>query len=968
MPQFFWFQKTGGDDAWLEALSTHRSKIVSETKPAFVTVLNADSVPEKDWGKDEYSKMKYSGPMYFDFDAEDIKDTIPPFLELLARLEENGANLKCFRLYATGGRGFHIEIPEEVFIVKPPKAGTALLPYIFKEVALELVVDCMDMRVYTGRKGRMWRVPNIQRANGKYKVSITLDEALGMTPELYDQLTAAPRDEMPRATPEISTYLAAMFSKAQNKVDTQIKLRSKAKHDEELLARHNGAFPPTVVKLLNGENILSSVGFQRIAMQMAITANALGKTGEELIELAQGLIQNHQGDSQRYNSPRKRKEELLRMWDYTHDNPCYGYSRGGIKSLCAPGTNTADLDSAIESAGVGSVPEGDEEEDEVSKELQEELDAGDLSLLEGVILSLKGIHKRTADGVKNLSNVSFRKPSKMVDSDDGLLIGIEAQVVVDKTFDMGRQLIELPTFASRANLSKFCSGRSGIFSGSDTQAGVVQLNLSRSARKAGRVIYIVRKEGLDVIQNPTVQDKTQKEVIWASPQGVISNNQSVQYAYQPKVANSPVFKTDIHLCPVLDSTEDTRLWLHSLFAVNSPMIVAQMLGWFVSCFHKQFYQAAYQQFPLLHPNGPAGSGKTLTTLMLTRMFHVTSTPVMLGCSPNSSTPFTLKGAWTSSASIPLVLDEYKPSEIGQARWDFLLQHFRMLYNQSHGASGGINRGGSETSFRDITQYSYSAPTAFLGESQEMQTAIVQRSLPIAFNPTDSAAHTLAFEHASAGVDFMPRLGALLLRRSLGETTDSRRAVLDPLRASLRSQFDKAIHDRQVFNLAVVLAGLDYLDDTLAAVFGSEFKADMDALKGAIYDHKAEINLGAMSEASKALNDMALMSRTEDSESEFAMREGYEYIVGEGYIEILMRESFVKYFAWAKRKGFTPLYMNQDAFISAMGKSPAVVDKMCLSSKLRTSGQARIFRFDLEKLVAEGIEEFRSKSLGRGLNL
>ena len=208
---------------------------------------------------------------------------------------------------------------------------------------------------------------------------------------------------------------------------------------------------------------------------------------------------------------------------------------------------------------------------------------------------------------------------------------------------------------------------------------------------------------------------------------------------------------------------------------------------------------------------------------------------------------------------------------------------------------------------------------------------------------------------------MPRLGALLLRRSLGETTDSRRAVLDPLRASLRSQFDKAIHDRQVFNLAVVLAGLDYLDDTLAAVFGSEFKADMDALKGAIYDHKAEINLGAMSEASKALNDMALMSRTEDSESEFAMREGYEYIVGEGYIEILMRESFVKYFAWAKRKGFTPLYMNQDAFISAMGKSPAVVDKMCLSSKLRTSGQARIFRFDLEKLVAEGIEEFKSKS-------
>jgi len=963
---YFWHQKTGGEDAWLEALSVHRAKVISETKPAFVTILNADSVPEKDWGREEYAKMKYSGPLYFDWDSDDIAETIPPFLEFLAKLEENGVNIKCLRLYATGGRGFHIEIPEEVFIVKPPKGGTTLLPYIFKEMALELVVDTMDMRVYTGRKGRMWRTPGVERIKdgaptGRYKVSITLDEALGMTPDLYVQLTSAPRDEMPRATPEISTFLAAMFAKAQNKVDAQLKLRAKGKQDEELLARHNGAFPPTVARLMNGENILSSVGFQRIAMQLAITANALNKSGDDLIKACEGLIQNHQGDSQRYNSPRKRKEELLRMWDYTHDNPCYGYSRGGIKSLCAPGTNTSDLDSAIESVGVGTVPEGDEDDEALPKELQDEIDAGASSLLEGMILSLKGIHKRTPDGVRDLSNVSFRKPSKMVDSEDGLLIGIEAQVVVDEKFDMGRQLIELPTFASRANLSKFCSGRSGVFSGSDTQAGVVQLNLSRSARKAGRVIYIVRKEGLDVIQNPTVQNKVQKEVIWAAPQGVICNNTEVKYAYQPKVANSPVFKTDIHLCATLGDTQDTRLWLHSLLSVNSPVIVAQMLGWFVSCFHKQFYQAAYQQFPLLHPNGPAGSGKTLTTLMMTRLFHVTTPPVMLGCSPNSSTPFTLKGAWTSSASIPLILDEYKPSEIGQARWDFLLQHFRMLYNQSHGASGGINRGGSDTSFRDITQYNYSAPTAFLGESQEMQTAIVQRSLPIAFNPSDSAAHTLAFEHATAGVDFMPMLGALLLRRSLCETTESRKLVLDPIKTALRGQFDRAVHDRQVFNLAVVLAGLDYLDETLATVFGDEFKDDMAALKGSIYDHRAEINVGAMSEASKVLNDMSLMSRSEDSESEFCLREGYEYIVGDGYMEILMRESFVKYFAWAKRKGFTPLYMSQDAFISAMAKSPTVTDKLCLASKLRTSGQARIFRFNLEKMVAEGIEEFKSKS-------
>jgi hypothetical protein len=120
-----------------------------------------------------------------------------------------------------------------------------------------------------------------------------------------------------------------------------------------------------------------------------------------------------------------------------------------------------------------------------------------------------GIFKRTAEGARMISNLSFRSPSKMIDTEDGLLIGLEAELVSDG-INHGRQLIELPTFASRANLTKFCAGRSAVFSGSETQAGVVQLLLSRSAIKGNRVIYITRKEGLDIVQNPTVRDKVQK--------------------------------------------------------------------------------------------------------------------------------------------------------------------------------------------------------------------------------------------------------------------------------------------------------------------------------------------------------------------------------------------------------------------------------------------------------------------------
>lgn len=962
---YFWFQRTGGEDAWLQGLSEHRAKLVADEKPAFVTVLDAHSSPEDGRGREEYAKMRFSGPLYFDWDAESLDDTIKPFQEFLKKLKELQVDLTSLRLYATGGRGFHLEIPEPIFNPKAGKSWTLHLPYIYKEVALELAVDTLDLRVYTGRKGRMWRVPGVKRSNGKYKVAITLEEALGMTPELYDQVCSTPRQELPRSSPELSALLCAMFVKAQDKVGNAVKSRGKAKADEALLARHNGDFPPTVKKLLSGEGLLLSAGFHPIAMQMAIVANALGKTSEELVVLAEGLIQNHKGDSTRYNSPRKRKDELRRMFEYTNDNPCYSYSRGGIRSICAPGLSTSDLDGVSESVGIGHVPESGDDADDMPEDVLDDVNSAHASLLEGMMILKDGIFRRTPEGARMVSNLSLRSPAKMIDTEDGLLVGIEAELVADSTIVLGRQLMDMSVFMSRSNLSKYFSGRSSIFSGSETQAGVVQLLLSRSAIKGNRVIYIVRKEGLDVIQNPMVKSVVDKDVIWACPSQVLSvprgDDNNVTYAFKSKVSASPLYNSDIHNCKPLECTPESTAWLHALFDTNSEVVMAQMIGWFVSCFHKQFYQELYTQFPLLHPNGTAGAGKSLTTLSLARLFHLASPPLMLSCSHNATSSFTLKSAWTGSASIPMILDEYKPSELGHDRHNFLLQHFRLAYNQGAGASGGINRGGADTSFRDITQYTYSAPTVFMGESQEMQTAVVQRSLPVAFNPGDTIQHTDSFNKMQAGLDFMPHLGASLMRMSLQETLESRAAALDPVRLALRKGFDQSIHDRQVYNLAIVICGLEFLGKCLKVDFGDEFDADIQRLTSAVYQHKGEINVSAMSEPSKVLNDIGLISRTETYDSEFSIREGTEFIVGEGYVEILLREAFIKYFAWCKRKGFNPLYTSVEAFVSAMGKSPAVVDRTCFDSRLRTSQQSKIFRFSLEKLAAEGIEPFKSKS-------
>lgn len=964
MSSFFWYQLAGGEDVWREGLSEHRSLIQAQHRPAFVTVLDAFSCPDdEEWGSEDYAKMRYSGPFYADWDSEQVEKTIPEFQKFIGMLEEKGVALSSVRLFATGGRGFHLEIPQETLIGKVPKDGTLGLPYIYREMAMEMAVETMDLRVYTGRKGRMWRTCGVQRSNGNYKVPITLAEARSMTVEMYADLCKAPRPEITVTPPTISTGLASMYLKAAEKVKDQLAKRAKAgAADEELLKKFNGALPPTVEMIMRGEGLLPGMGFQKIAMQLAITANALGKDPDEFVKACEGLYKNHAGDSARYGSPRKRKQELRRMLDYTHGNPCYTFSQGGIRSLLDPTQTTSDLDSKSGVLLGGDAAEEADEDTPLTKEEVEGLSFANKSLEEGLKVRLEGIIKSSQEGPKSISNIGWAKPSNLMEAlaDGGgnhTNLGLVVNIFSESK-PRGRHTVPDKAFASRTTLTQYCSAYGGIFSGSDTMAGAVKLILTRRANKENRMVYAIHKEGLEVLQDPRAVDQIKKDVVWVTPDRVVSTSET-EYTYQPQLVTNALFDSDLHRAEPLVDTPETRAWVHALLTINSPTTVAQMLGWFVSCFHKQFYQQAFSQFPLLHPNGPAGSGKTLTSQLMGRMHTFTREPKLQSCG-TVTTQYALKASLTGSCSIPLILDEYKPAEMGPVRTDFLMQAFRLAYNQGKGASGAMGNSSASSSFKDITEFTFSTPLVYLAESQEMQTAIVQRSLPVAFNTADTVGCKESWDLALRGQEHMGQLGRLLLKYSFTETVESRRKALEPIRDALRESFPRSVHDRQVYNLAIVLEGLNYLDGILVSVFGEEFKEPMLVLKQAIHDHRAEISVSAQSEAGKMFNDLSLISRQYDSDSEFYMQEGREYTVCDGYMEVRMRETFAKYFSWCRRTGMEPYYSSSEAFIVAMGKFPPTMDKVCSDSPLKQSGQSKVFRFSLEKLMAEGVEAFRSK--------
>ena len=207
------FYQMEGKSKWIPALATERENIAKTRKPALVSVLDVDNSFDTDLTGDEIRALRYSGSFYADFDAEDIEEATEQFKVFLLKLKAMNVDLDMLRLYATGKKGYHIEVPAQMFMGKVPVAGVLHLPHIYREMAYGLFVDTLDMNVYSTKRGRQWRCPNVKRAdNGKYKVQISAEEALAMTPETYSEVCNSPRNALPIEPPSLNADLGLLYA------------------------------------------------------------------------------------------------------------------------------------------------------------------------------------------------------------------------------------------------------------------------------------------------------------------------------------------------------------------------------------------------------------------------------------------------------------------------------------------------------------------------------------------------------------------------------------------------------------------------------------------------------------------------------------------------------------------------------------------------------------------------------------
>lgn len=967
---YYYYQIEGGNETWKPA-NTSNPQIIE--KAMFCTILSLDAPLPDDADKETLAGVRYSGPLYFDLDdAESPASTAKYAKKLADRLFELDVLPNHIEIFASGGKGFHLTIPQAVFMPKPPKTGMTYLPAIYKEVAYKLAVDSMDFRVYTARKGRMFRRANIKRPNDLYKVQISYDELCSLA-EMEDSASAeaayklmcsAPRELTPVDVTDIkpANGLMSEFDMAKSKITKNSKGRKKkpAVMPKDL---------PSFTALLDGRGIKPGTGFQQLAMQAAITAHARNMSREDFLSAAQGLCENHDSDGFRYNTASKRRVELGRMWDYTEDNPCYEFAPSAVTALLAH--RAPDLK---------GIPASDADVEESIAE--GESDGSDSEYGHAnIYFTSEGAYGLTESGSKRLTSITFDNVTELVSTEDNKVSVVEADVYVGGRRVATGTSFELDAFNSVSGINKTFMRHGQSFSGSDAQARGVYMRMIQKARKANRRMYVSNREGLDIVKIPGHDSEIARKgfLIWSDNRGVAVPPQAAEEHVQMRFVGYPdpqgLFQTDIEDAPNLvewlktgENKEDMRKFLHNLLNCQSASHVGKLLGWSVAAYWRMLFHEKYDKFPLLHINGAAGQGKTETTKLFCNLHYYNSEPKML---TPTSTIFAITHSITGSCSIPIVLDEFKPSEMNPNLYDKFKLMLRDAYNCRTVERGGGTRENAD--YRSVHRSQLAAPIIFISEAAESESALMERVVLLTQikPPTIQMSENLEnFLAASERKELLGVLGkyiaaSIIKRATLESFVEEFTPIYNSTRKELMLSKDdvdlspemlakkSGAKERTVFNYAVVRFGLQKISNLIRGVYGEEFDTIFAEMNANVCSSVDDIQSQTVPEWLKVLNTFTDMAYT-DPESQSFLIKGKDYAqityAGVDCMEFNLRSCYHKYRQYQAASRSKSLFPGESAFIFAMSNTPALLARG-RSVELDVPGGS--FIFNLQELRANG---------------
>ena len=321
--------------------------------------------------------------------------------------------------------------------------------------------------------------------------------------------------------------------------------------------------------------------------------------------------------------------------------------------------------------------------------------------------------------------------------------------------------------------------------------------------------------------------------------------------------------SDILDAKLITATQFQRLG-EQLMSYNEPAKAVSILAWISGCFIKEHLRKKNVKYPHLMLIGEAGSGKSNTLERVIMPVFSKSKIVAAG----QTTAFTLMKDSASSNTIPMALDEFKPSKIDSYRLAPLLNHFRNSYDGQEGIRGRADQ--------TTVSYELLAPLVVAGEESPDEAAIRERSIELLFSKKDlkTVEYRAAFQRLCASADLLGSLGHSLLNIAL----KTKPAECYSWYEEAQGGFNNELPSRVVNNLACMVAGLRLMEklcSSLGLTWNEMFPyAIAPCTKYIEYAAKEYLLDGGTSNKSVVEQTLEVMSRMGlDPESEYAICDG-----------------------------------------------------------------------------------------------
>ena len=868
--------------------------------------------------------LKYKGPFYADIDMkEDLSQAARSAKELLEKIVDRGVRRDMISLFASGSKGFHVLINEKVFSTGRPLKS---LPQVYKEMALALYVQGMDLQVYSGGRGNSWRLPNQKRYDGNYRVQIStedLDQVIE-DPSAYKQLVSGPRDSTTAVVPDSKVPgLEALFNHCKT-LAGRAPANKATVASEDLKKVFGEELPQCVVDLREGK-IRPSSNFNQQALNLAIFSARSGRTESDFRSLATRMAENV--DSSTYDTMAKKTSHCEGVYRYVSTSEKYQFSCAAVRSV-------------VNTKPCGECSFNDKSNEEV--------------VSEGVGIALsEGCYYRVAASGNSVMISTFTITPKHkvlgVSDDDGVtpvLKGIMCDIFTSAG-DMTQRLMTEAAWRSKATFLSAIEGIEGAtFFGSDTDIQKLKFFVFNEENQMDEV--------KEVIQVGILIDnfKGFPLPVYVEP-GMSLNKFGTQGTH---VLNRDV-PAPPHMQTILlgdEQFKDACDCLELLTKINKPEVIAMLLGWFAATHLKAHIHHRFKQFPLLNLWGNAGSGKTRTAEMFMGLVGNASDYGAMSLSLPHTTKFPIINYVTSTTTVVRILEEFNRSKMSTRDYANVHEILKSAYN-NHPVSRGTVGGGSQSSMLPNARalsLDVTSPLLYVSEQPVESPPLRQRSIAIGM---DSRGRDLGSEAWGKLENSSKRLEVIAKLLCLEAIKTS---VEDVQRLVEAQAFDiPGMEHRPRFNLQVCVMGLEWLSSVLIKNKAPESTIlALAGLKGHMEENFAEVVEDTMTQTSRTevdlvLEDMALMAYMQgtDTIKDGLQRDVHFFIVGKR----LFLDLPVAHGLYLRYKGTRVVIESYSQLVKLLRTETYYVTDKSAAAELGIN--RRVTELNMEKMAAKGIE-------------